>query len=997
MYILRFSDLIHSVMQVSVSSLPPVVVVSDCSNGDLVSPVVTTTATPEPIVVLPSSNDDLSSFSRSIPQSMQNLHAIFGHLSTQVLRRIINNPYAVNPIPIPSSSCDVTTCSACLEGGARREPVSHHVIPPSSAYLDRIDCDLHEVGTLKYRLDGGENHKPAHPFILFIVDHATRFSHLYPLASKSDVSDTLQSHLLREQNLAGKHLKLLVCDSGSEFLNSKLTQFLQSNGTKLQPSPPHSHEINGLAERRIQEISRISRIMLIHAGMDRRYYSSALLYANETLNSLPNSLIKDLPPSSCRLKHLGNPKLKVDLSRFHVFGSRCWILDPKGIKSQLARAEPGVFLGFDVKNGYPKYLKLETGAILVSRNITYQDDIFPLRSPRAQLGNEERSIPISCPIKEPEVLALAPKLAQSSLVQSIASQSVMSASLSPTPSYAQVVMATTHPAGHQRFGGRGKRATPQINGGLPPRDVQNFIFDDHSFCFHANDNVFCSANLSEIVEPTDATTAPWDIARATELRMMQERGTFSTETIIPPPGSKVLRTKFVYTKKISDSGIVHKARLVALGFTQRAGVDFHDTYSPVVHLPTVRLVTALSAQLSLKSTQIDVLSAYLNAKIKETLYIKLPDGRIVKLIKAIYGLKQAGREWYNLLSSELQTLGYSRSINDKCLFFKIKGKSITLFPLHVDDMRISSNDTPELESLISHLHTRFGVRRVKNNVFLGMQFTETDSSINISQSTYILKLLREFQLVDCNPVPTPMIESGAQTLDDQISPVLGEPYLAKYREGVGALLFLANATRPDISQAVGVLSRSVKSPTNLSWTYLLRIFKYLKGTINKGIIFNRKPPTQLTVYTDASYGGNQANARSTSGVIIQYGGPIQWRSIRQKLVTKSSSDAEIVALLTGIEDSNWLQAILSELGHNKMISIYCDNAAAVQIANNEHAAAKAKHMNVRYQLISEAVTLKKVKVLHIPGTNNPADMLTKPLGPIIFNKHFPALMGNYFQ
>jgi hypothetical protein len=525
------------------------------------------------------------------------------------------------------------------------------------------------------------------------------------------------------------------------------------------------------------------------------------------------------------------------------------------------------------------------------------------------------------------------------------------------------------------------------------RHQGKYIYDDHSFSFHSNDGV-CSANISEVVTPRDATGASWDVAREHELRMLAERGTFDLTDTKPPPGAKVLRTKFVYASKDSNDGkVVFKARLVAMGFNQRPGIDFRDTYSPVVHLPTVRLVAALTAQHSLKTVQIDVLSAFLNAEVKEELYVLLPDGRIVKLKKSLYGLKQAGRNWYDLLSKELFALGFKRSIHDKCLFFSIKPKKVVLFPLHVDDMRINFNDDELKTRLLATLKAKFGTREVTNNVFLGMQYTETNEGILLSQPQYVQRLLRDFRCDNATASATPMVEGAAMDLGDDHSLPLKPDRAGKYREGIGALLYLVNATRPDIACAVGILSRYVKDPTESCFTHMMRVFKYLKGTVNTGVFFSRVKKKVLTVTTDASYGGCRSNARSTTGYLIDYGGPLQWKSIRQRLVVKSATDAEIVALISGIEDATWLKAMMHELQLPISVEALCDNSAAVNIANNEHAAARGIHMNVKYQFLSEAVANGTVKVNHIPGKQNVADTLTKPLGPLLFKQYVNGLTG----
>jgi len=479
---------------------------------------------------------------------------------------------------------------------------------------------MHEAGKQRFRTDDADNVAPETPFALIVVDHATRFGITLPLKTKADASTALQQYILKEQNLLGngKKLKYFVCDSGTEFLNSTFLSFLQDNATTILPSPPHTHELNGVAERRIQEVSRIARTFLLHAGMNRKFYFSALQYAMDIVNITPNAAnIKRAPPTILRLQAMDHPpnKLKVDLARFHTFGSRAWVLNANGPKSSLSRADASVFLGFDPTNGYPKCLSLKTGYIRTSRNVTFEDDIFPLSAARPSLGNTDRHNP-TVPVA--------------------------------TPTYAQAVKAAT-PTSTAKAQGRGTIPASQPVGG---DNKGTYIYDDFSFSYYNTNDEFSSSQnalLSTVVPAAETKNDPnWDVARAQELHMLRQRGTFSVNAVVPPRGARVLRTKFVYATKTADNtGFSYKARLVALGFTQRAGIDFGETYSPVVHLPTVRLVTGFAAQHNLKTKQIDVLSAYLNAPVKEEIYLQLPaeiGGEIVKLHKSIYGLKQAGCE-----------------------------------------------------------------------------------------------------------------------------------------------------------------------------------------------------------------------------------------------------------------------------------------------------------------------------------------------------------------
>jgi hypothetical protein len=191
------------------------------------------------------------------------------------------------------------------------------------------------------------------------------------------------------------------------------------------------------------------------------------------------------------------------------------------------------------------------------------------------------------------------------------------------------------------------------------------------------------------------------------------------------------------------------------------------------------------------------------------------------------------------------------------------------------------------------------------------------------------------------------------------------------------------------------LARFVERPTEALWQGVQRVFRYLQGTVDKGIFFPRAADSRIMGYCDASYGGDMGDARSTSGYVFTIGGPILWSSRRQQLTSLSSTEAEFVALTEASKQAIWLKAVYSELCTKyggKAIRIHCDNKPAVMIANNAKSAARSKAMLVRNHFVVEAVESGEIEVVHIPGTEMVADVFTKPLGGVLFNRHMDKLM-----
>jgi hypothetical protein len=466
-----------------------------------------------------------------------------------------------------------------------------------------------------------------------------------------------------------------------------------------------------------------------------------------------------------------------------------------------------------------------------------------------------------------------------------------------------------------------------------------------------------------------------------------------------PKGKRPIGCRWVMKIKHNQDGSIekYKARLVAQGFSQKYGIDYQETFAPVIRYETVRLLVALGLELDCFIHSMDVETAYLNGEPEEETYMKQPEGYQCKgdngeelvclLQKSLYGLKQSGNCWYGSINKSLLDWGFQRNLAEHCVYWKWEAGKLLLIGLYVDDLLIVGQDLGQIERLKELLSSKYKMKDMGQvSKFLGMGFDHKrdEGTLEISHRRYILDMLEELKMEDCNPVKTPL--PAGCNLDLAEGKATEATY---YRSLVGKALFLANSARPDISYAVGQLSRFMQTPLEEHLKAGKHLLRYLKGTSDYKLTFKKQGTIIPTGYSDANWSGDVgSDRRSTTGyIMILAGGGITWRSKKQTTVATSTAQAEYMALAEASKEITWLQNFLKamKLGDGKTsTTIYADNSACKAIAENPVHHQRTKHIDIQYHFIREKIEKGLVKVVKIESQNMLADMLTKNLGRVIF-------------
>ncbi|GJX33822.1 putative ribonuclease H-like domain-containing protein [Tanacetum coccineum] len=445
-----------------------------------------------------------------------------------------------------------------------------------------------------------------------------------------------------------------------------------------------------------------------------------------------------------------------------------------------------------------------------------------------------------------------------------------------------------------------------------------------------------------------------------------------------PEGKRVIGTKWVFRNKRDERGTIikNKARLVAQGYRQEEGVDYDEVFAPVARIEAIRLFLAFASFMGFIVYQMDVKSAFLYGNITEEVYVKQPPGfedpahpnKVYRVVKALYGLHQAPRAWYERLSTFLLKHGYRRGAIDKTLFIKKDRRDIMLVQVYVDDIIFGSTKSSMVKDFEDLMQKEFKMSSMGElTFFLGLQVKQTTAGIFLSQDKYVKDILNKFDFRTIKPASTP-IEAHKS--------------LGKDEEGEDVDVHLY---RFQVTLKVSHL-HAVK-----------RIFRYLKHQPQLGLWYPKDSPFHFKAFSDSDYTRDNHDRRSTSGG-CQYLGRrlVSWQCKKQTIVAISSTEAEYVAAASCCAQVLWMQNQFLDYGFNFMnTEIHIDNESTICIVKNPVLHSKTKHIQIRHHFIRDCYEQRLINVVTVHTDDNVADLLTKGFDLARFN--FLVVSIDYYK
>jgi hypothetical protein len=478
----------------------------------------------------------------------------------------------------------------------------------------------------------------------------------------------------------------------------------------------------------------------------------------------------------------------------------------------------------------------------------------------------------------------------------------------------------------------------------------------------------------------------WKAAINEELKSLEAAGTFelvNANDLTEQERKSAIESTLKLKRKRNEYGKVvrHKARLCARGDQYDHAEIFGETFSPTPQLSTIRLVLYVMAALSLATFQLDIKSAFVQARLLESVFLipckeaGLPPGTILKCWKSLYGLPQAGANWYHLLRDTLISAGLTESLHDRCLFYLKQAGTILLVLFHVDDLLLVG-PTYLIKKIVGKIQSRFPTTGSQHiNHFCGMAVRDHGDTVSISATAYIDSCLERFGLQSEPFVRVPIIERLLPEDSEPRAPV------RRYQELIGSILWIARLCRPDVSFACHELCLHTSNPSVRHMKAAQRVFQYLRTTKHHGLVIPKRAALDLMVHCDADF--HRVGARKpTSGIIVSMGKiPVDWKSKTQTHVACSTYESELAAAFEATREAVAWKMFLQELQlcHGGPVDIREDNQAVTYFAGHTDTDEKMKHLPVKYHYIKEQQREGQIRLVPISSKLNIADVMTKPL------------------
>jgi hypothetical protein len=914
-------------------------------------------------------------------------HRRMGHLGEDNVRKLAK---MVEGMGIKTRT-SVGVCEACLEGKQHRQP-SHQPGTRATEPLELIHSDL--CGPIDPTSYGGTN------YYLLFTDDFTRMTHIYPLKKKSsaDVLEKFREYKPEVEKQTGMVIKRLRTDGGGEY-EKWMGIHLKGSGIIHETTAPYSPDQNGVAERANRTIMERVKSIIAEAKLDKRLWMEIADTVVYLKNRSPTTAVATTPYERWH-------STKPNLSHLKIIGSTAYVHIPKEKRIKLdTHSHKGIMIGYGGTNQY-KVWDLTREDVVVSRDVVFiegkpidqtpavyfeepkitYDSITVLSGLPAETEEPQQQLPTPPQSEHPDTEDLEPDLVDLGiLVQQ------------PTTMENDPQDSATSGLTSGAATGSAQRSSTRLNKGT----ITSKKFTDEHFNkkpgrvhmakiarnIDSNDEDEPATVQEAINHPTRGKE--WEKAIRDEVNSLIKNHTWD---IVPRPQNRqVVSNKFAFKHKKNEMATIVrlKARLVARGFSQIYGIDYLDTYAPVVKLTSVRILLAIAAIFGLEIHQMDVVTAFLAGELEEEIYMEQPEGFevgskedfVCRLRKSIYGLKQAPRVWNQRIRRFLKSIGFEQTYSDPCVY--INKMTEIILAMWVDDLIIFGKDMASINDLKVQLNEEYEMKDLGElKYFLGIQVhrDREQKIIHISQSGYNRTILERYDMQNSKPANTPL-SSGTRLTKATTMDTLTDQ--KEYQSMVGSLMYAMLATRPDLAQCIQQVSQFSQTPTRIHKSATKHALRYISGTIDQGIIYNGNLGMKLEFWSDANWGGEEGRESVSGFVGTLAGGAVTYSSKKQASVALSSTESEYMALLHALKEQIWLLRFLTEVGYdisNQNI-IYCDNQGAIALAHNPEHHARTKHIDIQYHFVRNCVEDGSTKLEYCPTEDMVADGLTKALGP----------------
>jgi hypothetical protein len=802
-------------------------------------------------------------------------------------------------------------------------------------------------------------------YILTFTDDFTRKSWIYLVKARTELYEKFSEWQIRVERQCNERLQRIRCDNAGEY-QALARDLRQRNGVVVEFTTPYTPEQNGVAERLNRTLTTKIRAMLSDSGMPIELWGEAAY----TACYLHNRTARDYGDKHATPEEIWTGE-KPDISHLRVFGCVVYAQLAKEQRGKLdSTSIRGIFAGYTPTTR--QYRVYDPKKKTVERYSTVRFD--EKQKGGTLIDSHEGPKDLRIEGEEVEIEDPEPNdIGDTIIVQSRNPPQPEA----PPQSEAQPERmrdASEEPAQPLSRSGRAVR--------LPQR-------------YQANQAI-CESG-EEIVTPTSyeqATAGPqkkqWEAAINDELQSLAVNDVW--ELVDIPKGVNIVSNKWVFKVKRLPNGQIdkYKARLVARGFTQQHGIDYYETFAPVVRMESLRILLAIAASEDLEIHQMDVITAYLAGELKEEVYMNPPAGllnskrKACRLRKGLYGLKQSARVWNQRIGKKLEQSGMLVTNGDHSVW--VDQSRDLILALYVDDIVLFARDMQAIRWIKGILNENFNMKDLGPiSTILGMRIRRDrmQKALWVDQSHYISDLLKEFQHEDCKPLQTPI--EGYEYFQPVGANDIACESPAKFQRALGELNWLVRGTRVDLAFVVHKLSQHCHNPCTRHWKGVQQVFRYLKGSHAFALRYARDNQ-ELLGYSDTDFASDKSDRKSTMGyAFILSGAAVTWASRKQQAISTSTTEAEYIGLCNAAKEAVWIRSFLQDIGRRALAGdrratrILGDNQGALRLVANPEFHARSKHIDVQYHYVRELLESNTISVEYIRTSEMAADCLTKPL------------------
>ena len=966
-------------------------------------------------------------------QEIDVLHVTWGHPSEREIKRIVKHKlvagshYAYDKI----KNQHLRMCHTCMIARMRSFSVPRSIAP--IIVYDPFTYISFDVVSFMIRSRGGYIH------IVLYVDRKTGTLFAYKCRFKSELLSTLK-RLIQEHgpavNSKASRLQFLNCDSGSEQLGEDFLTFCSTNNILLKLAPPKK-QVYDHVESYVNTVCSGMRAALEYNQAPLPLWLHAINYYLWTYNRLPahNQTVPRITRFDGRIADLSNAVPFYSSGFYNVTASE------KISKRFSVNAVPCYMIGYadEVDNddvpqiGVPisvsykqSYICLDpvSNTTLIRHDCffaiyqTHTGDDLLRADPQKRVGYSQPPINYDQLLDQTrksdtpiEKLRMRLRSQDKKIDTSDPGGSIQDADVLSDEFPYFAPNAESIEEMHNRVHVFAVRLKPRpIDLDFPSLDeILSIDLPATQWQFTAPKSMALPKSVAESLAMPDAVS--WKISYIRETANLLKKATWESLSleIQNKQRDKALRSMFVpkiKKEQVGSSRVIKyrfRSRLTAKGYTQQPGINYDETYAPTARFESICIILLLATVHDWNFSGIDIENAFVEGTLSETIYMMLPedvfrnpDGSsvVVRLLKTLYGLKQASRVFYKMIVKILLQLGLKPTLHDPCIFvfYDPVSNLITVVILWVDDVGLTGNDIAMIEQIIAAIRAAFAkiVHTEVLTTYVGLNIFRDRAahSMTLSQGVYLRSLTARYINGTVTTKSTPMTPS----MDVR---TLGDGSLEPMYQQAGEISYPADRVRPELKFPASVLKSAASNPTATHERAFTRTIRYLAKDPDTGLTFRRGASDEIALFGIAD-GSNIRGHDSLSQLaycffLNLFSGTICARSVKSKKVSTSPAETELDACVLAIKSMIFLRGLLAELHHAQPQPsvLYTDSSVVLDwISDNSRHSKRADHLVLAINFVKQQVELGIVELRHIDTDSNTADVMTKnlPLEPFLRHK-----------